>query len=226
MLSYQDPYFRVIRNMAHRVGFQKPSLLHARFVDALQGPGTKMSASKEWTAIFMNDTPKQIKDKINKYAFSGGRDSVEEQRRLGGNPDVDVSFQYLKFFLESDEELERIRDEYASGRMLTGELKKVCIELLQTFVAAFQERRANVTDAIVDGFMSAQAWEEGKDKSRPTLQDNKTAPSSTATASSASKDTAAGEGSADGKLSKNQLKKLQKEKFLAERKAKEKDQGT
>ncbi len=48
-----------------------------------------------------------------RYAFSGGRDTLEEHRALGGNCDVDVSFQYLSFFLEDDAELERIRQEYA-----------------------------------------------------------------------------------------------------------------
>ncbi len=46
---------------------------------------------------------------INKYAFSGGRDTMEEHRELGGNCDVDISFQYLSFFLEDDERLEQIR---------------------------------------------------------------------------------------------------------------------
>lgn len=62
-----------------------------------------MSASIDSSAIFMKDTPKQIKDKINKYAFSGGQVSAEEQREKGGNPDIDVSYQYLHFFMEDDE---------------------------------------------------------------------------------------------------------------------------
>ena len=45
---------------------------------------------------------------INKYAFSGGRDTVELHRQYGGDPDVDISYQYLSFFLEDDEELHRI----------------------------------------------------------------------------------------------------------------------
>ena len=47
--------------------------------------------------------------KVNKYAFSGGQATVEEHREKGGNCDVDISFQYLKFFLEDDERLEKIR---------------------------------------------------------------------------------------------------------------------
>lgn len=46
---------------------------------------------------------------VNKHAFSGGRDTVEEHRQFGGNCDVDVSFMYLTFFLEDDDRLEQIR---------------------------------------------------------------------------------------------------------------------
>lgn len=46
---------------------------------------------------------------VNKHAFSGGRDTIEEHRQFGGNCDVDVSFMYLTFFLEDDDRLEQIR---------------------------------------------------------------------------------------------------------------------
>ena len=46
---------------------------------------------------------------INKYAFSGGRDTVEEHRKLGGNTEVDVAYQYLSFFLEDEEKLASIK---------------------------------------------------------------------------------------------------------------------
>lgn len=57
----QDPYFRMTRDVAQRLHIAKPSLIHARFLDALQGPGSKMSASVDSSAIFMKDTPNQIK---------------------------------------------------------------------------------------------------------------------------------------------------------------------
>ena len=42
-----------------------------------------MSASDTTSAIFTSDTPKQIKDKVNRYAFSGGGATVEEHRANG-----------------------------------------------------------------------------------------------------------------------------------------------
>jgi tryptophanyl-tRNA synthetase len=47
-----------------------------------------MSASNPNSAIYVTDTPKQIKLKVNKYAFSGGRDTAEEQRQFGANIEV------------------------------------------------------------------------------------------------------------------------------------------
>ena len=53
----------------------------------------------------MSDTPNQIKNKINKHAFSGGQETLELHRELGGNPDVDVPYQYLAYFEDDDEKL-------------------------------------------------------------------------------------------------------------------------
>uniref|UniRef100_A0A669DRF8 Tryptophan--tRNA ligase, cytoplasmic n=1 Tax=Oreochromis niloticus TaxID=8128 RepID=A0A669DRF8_ORENI len=150
----QDPYFRMTRDVAPRIGLLKPALLHSTFFPALQGAQTKMSASDPNSSIFLTDTPKQIKNKVNKHAFSGGKDTVEEHRKYGGNTEVDVSFLYLTFFLEDDEKLEKIKEDYTSGALLTGELKKILIETLQPMIAQHQERRKQVTDEMVQQFMT------------------------------------------------------------------------
>lgn len=113
-----------------------------------------MSASDPNSAIFMNDPPNTIKNKINRYGFSGGGATKEDHEKYGGNPDVDVAYAYLSYFLESDEELKEIEDSYRKGTLSTGDLKKKCIAELQKFVTAFQERRAKVTDEIMREFMT------------------------------------------------------------------------
>lgn len=47
--------------------------------------------------------------KVLKYAFSGGRDTKEEHRRLGGDTQLDVSYQYLTFFMSDDQKLAQIK---------------------------------------------------------------------------------------------------------------------
>ena len=102
----------------------------------------------------MSDTPKQIKNKVNKYAFSGGRVTVEEHRALGANLDVDVSWKWLNFFLEDDNRLQEIGREYGSGRMLTGEIKAELSKVIAEIVERHQAARAAVTDDVVDAFMA------------------------------------------------------------------------
>ncbi len=81
------------------------------------------------------------------------------QRKLGANVADDVSCEWLSFFMESDERLEQIRTEYGSGAMLTGEVKKELIEILQTMVREHQERRAQVTAEVVQQFLEIRALE-------------------------------------------------------------------
>ncbi|PAA83952.1 hypothetical protein BOX15_Mlig014398g1 [Macrostomum lignano] len=150
----QDPYFRMTRDVAPRIGCPKPALLHSTFFPALQGCQTKMSASDPNSSVFLTDTPKAVKDKINKYAFSGGGATVEEHKKNGGNCDIDVSYQYLRFFLDDDQRLEKILQDYSSGELLTGYLKKELIELLQAFLKSHQEKRKAVTDEVVKQFMT------------------------------------------------------------------------
>jgi len=150
----QDPYFRMTRDVAPRLKYHKPALMHSVFFPALQGAKTKMSSSDPNSSISLTDTPKQIKTKINKHAFSGGKDSVEEHREKGGDITVDIPYQWLTFFLEDDEKLQQIKEDYSSGAMLTGELKKLLIETLQPIVAQHIERRKLVTDEMVKEFMT------------------------------------------------------------------------
>jgi len=149
----QDPYFRMTRDVAPVLKFKKPALLHSTFFPALQGAQTKMSASDANSSIFLSDTPKQIKNKINKYAFSGGGVTVEEHQKNGGNCDVDISYQYLTFFLEDDAKLAQIKEDYTSGKLLTGFLKKELIDVLTPICVSHQEARKNLTDEIVKEFM-------------------------------------------------------------------------
>ncbi|GAB4835445.1 hypothetical protein Ancab_000352 [Ancistrocladus abbreviatus] len=152
----QDPYFRMTRDVAPRLDYEKPALIESSFFPALQGENGKMSASDPNSAIYVTDSAKDIKNKINKYAFSGGQDSIENHRKYGANLEVDIPIKYLGFFLEDDAELEHIRMEYGAGRMLTGEVKKRLIQVLTEMVERHRAARAAVTDEMVDAFMAVR----------------------------------------------------------------------
>lgn len=144
----QSVHFRLTRDIVGKLGYYKPAGLYNVFLPALNGPKGKMSASIAETAVYTTDAPEVVEKKIRKYAFSGGRDTVEEHRTKGGNPDVDVSYQWLRFFEEDDKKLERIYDEYKSGKLLSGELKEILIEKLTTFLKKHQENREKARKAL------------------------------------------------------------------------------
>ncbi|MBI3034550.1 tryptophan--tRNA ligase [Candidatus Woesearchaeota archaeon] len=148
----QDAHFRVTRDIAPKLGYYKPASIHCRFLPPLTGPGGKMSASVAETAIYTTDAPEIAERKIRRYAFSGGRDTIDEHRRKGGNPDIDVSYQWLTFFEESDEKLRNIYDDYKTGALLTGELKQILIEKLSAFLKKHQENREKARK-VLDKFI-------------------------------------------------------------------------
>jgi len=158
----QDPYFRMTRDISHKlVGKShklqgKPALIHSKFFPPLQGAEGKMSSSDDNSAVFLTDTPEQIEKKIKEHAFSGGQESKKLQEELGADLEVDVSYQWLRFFLEDDDELEQIGKDYASGSgefWSTGKVKQKLISTLQELVANHQERRDKLTDEEVRKWM-------------------------------------------------------------------------
>jgi len=145
----QDPHFRLTRDIAQKIGKQKPALIHNIMIPSLEGPGGKMSASDDKGTVYTTDSPDMVKKKINKHAFSGGQSDIEQHRKLGGNPDIDVSYQYLRIFFEPDDDkLKTIYENYKSGKLLSGELKAILIEKINAFLTVHQENREKAKEQI------------------------------------------------------------------------------
>ena len=130
------------------MGLMQPSSTYHQF--AVGMTGGKMSSSMPETTIFLNDSMKIIEKKI-KSSFSGGQPTVEEHRKKGGNPDIDVAYQYLRYFFEeNDNELEKIREEYVSGKLLTGEIKSICVEKAESWMKEHHELKEQNQHLIKD----------------------------------------------------------------------------
>jgi tryptophanyl-tRNA synthetase len=161
----QDPFWRLQRDVAESLGKRKAAQIHSKFLPPLTGIEGKMSASKPETSIYLTDDEKTVREKIYKHAFSGGQPTIELHRKLGGNPDIDVSFQWLKtLFEEDDNKLKKIEEDYRSGKLLTGELKEILIEKLVKFLQEHQRRREEakekVKDFKYDGKLAKEMWEK------------------------------------------------------------------
>ena len=139
----QDPHVRVCRDVAAKEAFdvEKPGALLGKFLPSLEGPG-KMSSSDDVPGIELTDDPETAREKIVRYAYSGGRVDVDEHRERGGDPEVDVAYQLLSYFLEPDDEtVERLAREYRDGQLLSGEMKEYAAEKVTEFLRSHQERR-------------------------------------------------------------------------------------
>ncbi len=150
----QDPHLRLARDVSQRIKEFKFVQLSSTYHTFLPGlKGDKMSSSDPMSYIALTDSPEEAAMKIKKYAFSGGQATLEEHRQKGGNPDIDVSFQMLKYGLEPDDvRLLKLEQDYRSGKLLSGELKQYCIEKLTAFLKEHQQKRKKA-EKVVDRFL-------------------------------------------------------------------------
>jgi tryptophanyl-tRNA synthetase len=160
----QDPYWRLQRDIAESLGYFKVAAIHSKFMPPLTGTEGKMSASQPETAIYLTDDPKTVRFKVNRYAFSGGQPTVELHRKLGGNPEIDVPFQWLYYFFEPDDNLMlKVERDYRSGSLLTGELKEMLIERINDFLERHRERREASKDMVNvymrEGKLAVKMWD-------------------------------------------------------------------
>ncbi|MDC0340737.1 tryptophan--tRNA ligase [Candidatus Poseidoniaceae archaeon] len=136
------------------MGLLAPSSTYHHFAVGLTGD--KMSSSQPKTTLFLKDDLATVEKKI-KRAFSGGQTTIEEHRRLGGNPDIDVAYQYMMYFFEDDDSyLEEINADYRAGKLLAGEMKQLCIERATSWLGNLHEMR-DQTAHLVKDFLASDA---------------------------------------------------------------------
>jgi len=147
----QDPYWRITRDIAEKMGYYKPAQIHAKFLPGL-AEGGKMSASQPETAIFTTDPPKKAAKKVMR-AFTGGRDTVEEQRKLGGRPEICNVYAYYYFLFENDDQKLMERElSCKAGEILCGQCKKDLGSRIETFLIEFQAKRESARE-VLDQFI-------------------------------------------------------------------------
>jgi tryptophanyl-tRNA synthetase len=141
----QDPHFRVTRDLAESLGFPKPALLHSIMLPGLLGERVMSTTgdTKE-NAIFLTDPPKDVERKI-KNALTGGRATVDEQRRLGAVPEIcSVWAQWRSQFAKNDAEFDEITRDCRSGALLCGDCKARLVPRVQSFLEEHARRREAV----------------------------------------------------------------------------------
>lgn len=138
----QEPHVRLCRDYLHKMEstkrFTPISAMYHKFLPSMDG-AAKMSKSNPKGNISIPDDVNTV-EKIIRSAVTGGRKTAEEQRKLGAEIEKDMVYELLKQHLvESDKELQKIHDDYKSGKMLSGEIKQIAVDKMTTFLKKFDE---------------------------------------------------------------------------------------
>src|SRR6476646_9702974 len=146
----QDPYWRVTRDIAEKLGYPKPAQIHSKFLPGLGMQG-KMSSSIPETAIFTTDSDNVVDKKISS-TFTGGQPTVELQRKLGANFNICPVFWYLRYFFDTEKESDERARKCKGGQLLCGECKCNLKDATKPFLSEFKKQREKAKDQV-DKFM-------------------------------------------------------------------------
>ncbi len=139
----QDPHVRLTRDIVRRTkqkyNFFAPADILNKYTPSLDGE-LKMSKSRPMGNIDLPEDPKSVKQKIMR-AKTGGRDTVEEQKKKGGEPEKCMIFEmYKQHLIEDDKELQKVYDKCRAGKLTCGDDKKRCAGLMEKFMKGFNTK--------------------------------------------------------------------------------------
>jgi tryptophanyl-tRNA synthetase len=141
-------------------GFVAPSSIYHRFMTGLTGG--KMSSSIPASHISLLDDPEEGYDKVT-AATTGGRDTAEKQRELGGEADECPVYELYAYLLvgDDDEFAKRVYDECVGGERLCGGCKEQAAELMREFLEDHQEKREEAEALLEDLDISLESSRRG-----------------------------------------------------------------
>jgi tryptophanyl-tRNA synthetase len=110
----QDPFFRLARDIAHKLKCKPPIVLYTINFPGLDGSNKMSTSVPETIPIFIEDTPKIIKQKVSKIKQVGAG-TLDELFDKGANLMKDVPFKLIEFLETNSEILSLIRIAYTEG---------------------------------------------------------------------------------------------------------------
>ncbi len=140
----QVPHMFLSRDIANKFekefGFIRPATVVHKFFRALNGL-SKMSKRDPMSMLTLSDNPEMVKKKIN-MTLTGGRQTVEEQRKLGGIPEDSVVYELYNYhFVDDDNKVKKVYNDYKTGKLLDGDMKKEITEIVIKFLEEHQKKK-------------------------------------------------------------------------------------
>ncbi|MCX8197876.1 MAG: tryptophan--tRNA ligase [Candidatus Micrarchaeota archaeon] len=135
----QDPHIRFARDIAFKERLVQPSAVYHKIIRSLKGE-SKMSKKDPSSMLSLSDSLEDARKKLM-ASFSGGRDTAEEQKRLGGDVSKDMLYEVMRFHFGTDSQLEQMRQDMESRKLLTGEYKQKWVPAILSWLSEHQEKK-------------------------------------------------------------------------------------
>lgn len=165
----QDPYFRLSRDIATKMNLIKTCTIQCTFIPPLTGVQGKMSSSTgKDSTLFLTDSEELLREKIKKHSFSGagGNGTLADHKKYGGIPEVDIAYQYLRYFENDDAVLQDLHDRFKSGEIACGEMKEKLADKIIQVVDEVKLNRSKITQEVLDDFYAIKPMKLPQPKSK------------------------------------------------------------
>jgi tryptophanyl-tRNA synthetase len=141
---------RIVRDVEFEhggYGFFLPAATYHRFMQGLTGG--KMSSSVPESYIALTEAPEDAAKKVLQ-AKTGGRVTVEEQKKLGGLPEECTIYELLiSHLIEDDDQVKELFEACKSGKRLCKACKAQAAELMFSFLKQHQEEREKAKEILM-----------------------------------------------------------------------------
>lgn len=147
----QDPHIRLTRDLARKYqdqfNFVTPSATYHKLMRSLTTGKDKMSKRDPMGYLLLSDNLELVEKKLLN-AFTGGRETIGLQRKLGGEPEKCTTYElYLFHFVESDEKVKKVYEECIHGGRLCGDCKAELVDYAVKFLQNHQKKRRSLIGA-------------------------------------------------------------------------------
>ena len=133
-----------------------------------------MSSSKADATLFLDDTEEILRKKIMTLCLSGADPDPEVHKKKGGNVDMDIAYQYLKYFEYDDKRLEEIKEGFTKGTISAVEIKEILVQSLYKIMKQIQDYRKTIDDKLIEDFYAQKPMDLPKPKMKePTKEESK-----------------------------------------------------
>jgi tryptophanyl-tRNA synthetase len=169
----QDPYFRLSRDIATKMNLIKTCTIQCTFIPPLTGVQGKMSSSTGKDAtLFLTDSEEVLREKIKKHSFSGagGNGTLADHKKFGGIPEVDIAYQYLRYFENDDAILQDLHDRFKAGDILCEEMKGMLADKIIKVVDEVKANRSKVTQEVLDDFYAMKQMKLPQPKTKKVTE--------------------------------------------------------